>query len=102
MINKSAVITEWDFDRLSEMAHSARCRVAYGPMVSVLKEELGRGKVVSPARVPRNVVTMNSRVRIRDVRSDGAETFTLVFPPDADINQGRLSVLAPLGTALLG
>jgi regulator of nucleoside diphosphate kinase len=41
-------------------------------------------------------------VVVRDLKSDEPETYTLVFPDDADINDGKLSVLAPLGTALLG
>jgi len=103
MIAKSAVITEWDFDRLSDLVRSARWRAVYGSLLARLEQELGRGRMVDPARVPRNVVTMNSRVRIRNIGADErAETYTLVYPPDADIELGRLSVLAPLGTALLG
>ena len=45
---------------------------------------------------------MNSRVRLRDLRTGEDETYTLVYPEEADIDEGRLSVLAPLGTALLG
>lgn len=102
MRGKNAVITEADFDRLSGLVHSPYGRVSYGPLAAALDEELRRGEVVAPTRVPRGVVTMNSRMRIRDLRSDDQETYTLVFPQEADINEGRLSVLAPLGTALLG
>lgn len=102
MRGKSAVITEADFDRLNGLVHSRQGRVSYGPLAAALDQELQRGEVVAPARVPKGVVTMNSKVSIRDLRSDEREIYTLVFPKDADINQGRLSVLAPLGTALLG
>ena len=67
-----------------------------------LKAELRRAKIVPPEKAPRNVVTMNSSVALRDVSSRELETYTLVFPEDADIAQGRLSVLAPVGTAILG
>jgi regulator of nucleoside diphosphate kinase len=99
---KCVVISEVDLDRLSVLIHSPRGRVSCGPLVTSLEQELSRGTVVAPSRVPRGVVTMNSRVRIRDVKHDQRETFTLVYPQDANIEQGRLSVLAPLGTALLG
>ena len=102
MRGKSAVITEVDFDRLRGLVHSRVGRAAYGPLAAALDKELQRGEVVAPTRVPKGVVTMNSKVRIQDMRSDERETYTLVFPQDADIDQGRLSVLAPLGTALLG
>lgn len=45
---------------------------------------------------------MHSQVRIRDLGTDETETFTLVYPDEADIEQGKVSVLAPIGTALLG
>ena len=61
-----------------------------------------RGTVVTPDSVPKGVVTIHSLVRVRDPRSDESETYTLVYPDEADINEGKLSVLAPLGTALLG
>ena len=102
MKGKSVVITEADFDRLSGLVHSRMGRVCYGPLATALEQELRDGEVVSPTSVPKAVVTMNSKVRIRDLRSDDHEVYTLVFPQQADINDGRLSVLAPLGTALLG
>lgn len=62
-----------------------------------LRSLLDHAKKVAPARVPPNVVTMNSRVRVRYPGDDEAEAFDLVFP-DSD----GLSVLSPLGAALLG
>ena len=49
-----------------------------------------------------NIFTMNSTVHLVDTRTGEKEAFTLVFPRDADIEQGRISVLAPVGTAILG
>jgi regulator of nucleoside diphosphate kinase len=102
MDGRSMVITEADFDRLSGLVASREGRVIYGALTEQLRRELGRGQVVPPTRVPGGVVTMNSRVRIRDLGNDRRETYTLVFPHEADITRGLLSVLAPLGTALLG
>ena len=45
---------------------------------------------------------MNSTVRLRDVRSSETDTYTLVYPQHANIAEGKLSVLAPIGTAILG
>jgi regulator of nucleoside diphosphate kinase len=98
----TVVITEFDFDRLRHLAESPRYRTTHGVLVAGLREELDRGRVVAPAEVPEGVVTMRSRVRVRDLKSRETETYTLVFPEEADIEIGKLSVLAPLGTALLG
>ena len=96
------LITEADFDRLKHLVDSPRYRVSHAMLIPTLKAGLERCRVVEPGRVPDAVVTMHSKVVVRDLKSGEAETYTLVFPDDADINEGRLSVLAPLGTALLG
>ena len=96
------VITQADFDRLKHLVESPRYRATHAMLLMGLKEELDRGEVVSPDDVPKGLVTMHSRVRVRDLGEDETETYTLVYPDEADINEGKLSVLAPLGTALLG
>jgi regulator of nucleoside diphosphate kinase len=102
MKGKSAVITEADFNRLSGMVQSRQVRRSYGLLTAGFEDELRAGEVVAPNRVPGGVVTMNSKLRVRDLATDECETYTLVYPDDADINDARLSVLAPLGRALLG
>ena len=67
-----------------------------------LRTELDRAVVVEPERIPPDVITMNSTVSLVDVDSAEEEEFTLVFPKDADADSGRISVMAPLGTAMLG
>jgi regulator of nucleoside diphosphate kinase len=67
-----------------------------------LEQELEWAQVVSPQDIPDDVVTMNSQARIRDLDSNEEMVFTLVFPIDADYERGRISVFAPIGTALLG
>jgi len=52
--------------------------------------------------MPPDVITMNSKVRVRDMQTREESEYTLVFPHAADIKQGKISVLAPIGTALLG
>ena len=102
MAEHGIVITAADFDRLHGLVESPRYRTTHATLLASLKEELGRGKVVRADRVPKSVVTMRSRVCVHDLSGDERETYTLVYPEEADIDVGKLSVLAPLGTALLG
>jgi regulator of nucleoside diphosphate kinase len=101
-VNPKLVMSEVDFDRLNELVQSPRYRMTHASLLTGLRQELARGKVVAPLEIPRGVVTMRSRVRVRDLRDKQVETYMLVYPDEADINQNKLSVLAPLGTALLG
>ena len=102
MSAKEIVITEADFDRLSSLLDSPRYRSTHAASLLTLKDELERGIVVAAGDVPNGVVTMHSQVRVRDLKADEPATYTLVYPDEADINEGKLSVLAPLGIALLG
>lgn len=67
-----------------------------------LREELERALVVPSSEVPSGVITMQSAVGVLDLESRARQEVTLVYPHDADPARGRVSVLAPLGTALLG
>ncbi len=67
-----------------------------------LQAELRKAKIVESQDVPPTVVTMNTRLRFVDLDNKSAMEVTLVFPSDANINDGRISVLSPIGTALLG
>ncbi|BDU22065.1 nucleoside diphosphate kinase regulator [Dyella sp. GSA-30] len=66
-----------------------------------LASELARAEVVEPAAIPANVVTMNSRVTFEDEATGDATTVTLVYPSAAGA-AGTVSILAPVGSALLG
>lgn len=67
-----------------------------------LEAELERAEVVEPADLPADVVSMNSTARVRDLDSGETREVTLVYPRDADGTPGRVSILAPIGSALLG
>ncbi len=67
-----------------------------------LEEELERAVIVAPGEIAPDVVTMNSRVRFRDEESGEEEDVTIVYPRAAEPSQGCVSVLAPVGSALLG
>jgi regulator of nucleoside diphosphate kinase len=70
--------------------------------MTALRGELARAEIVSPEKVPPRVITMNSRAELLDLDTNESMDFTLVFPSDANIEEGKISVLAPLGTAMLG
>lgn len=67
-----------------------------------LELELDRARIISDNEVPADLVTMNSTVRFLNVQDNKETTLTLVYPPDADSAEGKVSVLASLGSALLG
>ena len=67
-----------------------------------LEAEVNRAQVLPPQDVPPDVVTMHSQARVLDMDTGEEMLFKLVFPDEANIESGRLSVLAPLGTAVLG
>ena len=103
MEERTIYVTESDLKRLSSLLNSAWPRNKKDmDYLTKLEEELERAQVVSPQGIPGDVVTMNSQARIRDLDSNKEMVFTLVFPAEADYVRGRLSVLAPIGTALLG
>jgi len=96
-------VTDTDLARLSEMARALQAnRHPYRQYAGQLEAELARARVVPRGEVEADVVTMNSTIRIREQRGREVEEFTLVYPNEADALNGRLSVLAPLGMAVLG
>jgi regulator of nucleoside diphosphate kinase len=96
-------ITEFDLMRLRSLIVEARYSNYRGtPYLDNLVKELDRAIVVPSKEVPPDVITMNTQVRLRDLDTDEEMIYTLVFPEDADISLGKVSVLAPIGTAMLG
>jgi regulator of nucleoside diphosphate kinase len=103
MATRKLSITKFDKARLQELIAVAKEFGGHDRKdLKSLAEELGRAEVVSPQDVPADVVTMNSKVVLRDLDTSEAMTYTLVFPKQADIDTGAISVLAPVGTAILG
>lgn len=95
------VVTSRDRERLTQVIDLFASQ-RYDVLVEFLREELRRAAVVPPESVPRNVVTMNSRVRYRDDIVGEVYTVSLVYPGQEDSVLGRISVLSPTGTALIG
>lgn len=67
-----------------------------------LKSEVERAQIVPSDRIPPDVITLNSTAELLDLDTGEIMNFTLVLPKDAQIEDGKISVLAPLGTAMLG
>jgi regulator of nucleoside diphosphate kinase len=102
-MNRSIVITETDMKKLEALVNASRLSGKLDIRhLDELEEELNRAKVTTSKSVPRDVVTMHSRVRVTDLDSGKELVYQIVFPREADISKGKISVLAPIGTALLG
>lgn len=101
-MKNEVVITVANFQRLKELIRAARSSWPYGAYVNALERELRRARIVPPDHVPSDAVTMNSRVRLRDVDIDERAIYTVVYPQHTDGDEDKLSVLSPLATAILG
>ena len=93
-------VSSRDLARLEAMLEAPALRQL--PAAIALGEELARANVVEPADMPGDVVSMNSRVTCLDENTGETHELTLVYPQDADADAGKVSVLAPVGSALLG
>jgi regulator of nucleoside diphosphate kinase len=103
MEHRQIYITEFDLRRLQDFIQEARRLSPRGNQyLESLEAELARGRRVDPKDIPADVITMNSRARLTDVDIGEEMIYTLVFPQDADIAASKISVLAPIGTAMLG
>ena len=99
----SIYITERDYQRLNGLIEITRERNgADREYLNKLEAELDRAEIVNAKDIPADVITMRSRVRLKDLVSGEANVYSLVFPTEADSNEGKISILAPIGTAILG
>ena len=98
------IISSIDYNRLTELLDNLEATNGEKVNASLaqLREELGRAKITKPERIPANVITMNSKFRIRDMDSGEEFVYTLAWPEDAYIEDNKVSILAPVGTGLLG
>ena len=101
--DRAIVITESDMDKLDKLLDaSMRTRVPDRDHLNVLRAELDRAHVVQGVVAAPNVVVMNAWVSITDHDTGLTHEYQVVFPRDADLSRNKISVLAPIGTALLG
>jgi regulator of nucleoside diphosphate kinase len=103
MKEREIYVTALDVERLRKLLDGVRLWSSRDrEHLQELEAELDRARVVASQDVPGDVVTMNSEALVRDLDSGKEMTLTLVFPSEADLEQGKISILAPVGTALLG
>jgi regulator of nucleoside diphosphate kinase len=95
--DQAIVITEQDFQRLLPILDQSDTAES-----ELLDGELHRATIVEQRRVSPDVVTMNSEVVYEDFATGARRTVRIVYPKDADSSRGWISVLAPIGSALLG
>jgi regulator of nucleoside diphosphate kinase len=94
-------VTTWDYRCLSGVVDAFRLR-GCEPLVDLLAEELDRAELVEPALIPGNVVTMHSCVTFVDHDTGEMRTVTLVYPGEEDSRRGKIAIVTPVGSALLG
>lgn len=103
MNGRTIFITSFDIDRLkNSLSVASESDYSNRSDLSELESELRIAKIVDSKEIPPDVVTMNSRIKLRDVDTNEEMEFTLVFPGDSNVDEGKISVIAPIGTAILG
>lgn len=102
-MNKHIFITEDDLKNLKEAIHNAKL-AGYRNSVYIqkLEGELERAEIVASKDIPSDVITMNSKVLLTDLASGEEMDLELVFPEAGAPGEGKISVLAPIGTAMIG
>jgi regulator of nucleoside diphosphate kinase len=105
MVKEAAIyITEVDRQRLEKLIETAgeRDQLANRQYLHKLEHELDRAETVASEDMPGDVITMRSKVRLKDMNTGEGMVYTLVFPSEANFDEGKIFVLAPIGTAMLG
>jgi regulator of nucleoside diphosphate kinase len=94
------VLSSDDADRLMNLASAASGTLS--AVADALMHEAGRAEVVAPHRLPSDTVAMDATVAFRDQGTGRVREVQLVYPHEADIARGKISVLTPIGVALIG
>lgn len=103
MTDKLIYTTNNDMRRLRGLIESSReSHKANEMYLKALEDELNSAKIMKPQEIPPDVVTMNSEVHLKDMDTQEETVYRIVFPHQADADNGYISIIAPIGTALLG
>lgn len=104
MTSRIIAVTRTDLQRLKSLLESHRVPAVGNDRVHLthLKCELDNAAVVESDEMSAELITMNSTFKLLDLDRHQTDTFTLVYPDDACIAEGKLSILSPLGSELLG
>jgi regulator of nucleoside diphosphate kinase len=102
-MRRKIFITEKDKLKLKRLVDGTiGYRVKDMKTVKDLIEELERAEILNIENFPTDVITMNSKIKVKDLKTGDTFIYTIVYPEDADIEKNKISILAPVGTALLG
>lgn len=103
MMERALYLTDYDYERLELLLDNMN-RVPQNRRedLSRLEDDLATCQIVAPEEMPGNIVTLHSTVRYLDLDSNKERVVTLVFPSNADLSMGRISIAVPLGAAILG
>jgi len=102
-MDKKIVLTSRDNEKLRALIQNSISPLSPNRAeLASLLAELDKAEVVEPEKIPAGVVTMDSVILIKDLDTAKEEEYRLVFPPMADIRKGNISILAPVGIAILG
>jgi len=102
-MDRKIFITTTDAERLRNLIQDMKNPNDHERIyLKLLTEELLRAEVVEPQKIPRDIVTMNSLVKFRDMETREVYMYSIAYPANSDFEKGRISVLAPIGMALLG
>jgi regulator of nucleoside diphosphate kinase len=102
MRDRPIVITQTDAARLRNLLAARAWGERDHDHLHELESELERARIADADDVPADVISIYTRVQVLDLESGDRSELTLVLPRESDARAGRISVLAPLGTALLG
>lgn len=103
-MNRNIIVTAKDLTRLTKLVALEREFGKSRDSIALLalEKELARAVVVDERDMPEQVITMNSKFTITNMETQEQIDYTLVYPEDADVFENKISVMAPIGTAVLG
>lgn len=90
-------LTTRDYEKLTSLVN-----ITHSEASELLEEELTRATIVADDQLPSDVVAMNSKVNFKDLDTNKESEVILVYPHDANIEENKVSILAPVGSALIG
>lgn len=103
-MSRSILLTERDLERLKKLiAHEREFgKVGETKEMKDLQMELERAQIVSPEEIPAGTITMNAKFLLKHLDSEELTEYSLVYPEEADFFENKISIMAPIGTAMLG
>jgi|SRR5690554_477791 len=102
-MKRKIYVTQKDRDRLLKLYQGTiGFREKDQKTIKALIEELKRATVLNTDEIPPNVITMNTTVKIKDLIKGDTYIYTIVYPEEANFEEKKISILAPIGTALIG